>query len=494
MSKTLLFFALLCASVLLHGQAQIQAFALSPGFDAGRQILPVVEGGGYIIFGDRANSATNAKRDLSLVRVSGTGTQVWQRNYGDPLLEETSRQAIVQAGTGWLIAGTRTPAVGTNTIGVLVLVGSTGAPVWTKEVVLPGVSSFVINDMDVVGDNGFIATGTAGTGAQARMLVIRILNDGTVEWHRVFTEGTGRSILVTNGGGNTFVAGGRKLWSIRTYTGDLNWEKEVKAPTFGPTGANVNFELTDIVGMTGKQLAALGTITATAVPAAASVGAYFLTVWTQGGDFKWQRTYNQSGISATFPVDASSLAYHGSSTEIIMAGAIGNRLVVSRVKQNGSFVGTWQMPATGTANGQISTPAVSRFGGFYAFTAGILPATGTTGVNTFFYRTAGNFLGLDDPGTGGVSPGPGKTTGTPEAGFTVSPNPAVGYVRLRWTLPSAQTTQFRLLNLTGRVLKEWTMEGEAGYNEQQFSLEDLPKGMYFIHSSSAQMTRKLLVE
>jgi hypothetical protein len=495
MSRILLLFVVAGFFADVYGQAQTQAFALSPAFDAGRQILPVIEGGGYIIFGDRAVSATNARRDLSLVRVSGTGTQLWQRAYGDMNLDESARNAIVPVGTGWLIAGTRTPATGTNTIGILVLVGNTGVPVWTKEVLLPGITTgFVINDMEPVADNGFIATGTVGTGAQARMLIIRILNDGTVEWHRIYSEGTGRGIVVTNGGGTAFIAGGRKLWSIRTSTGALNWEKIATAPAFGPTGATVNFELTDLVPMTGKQLAAVGTLTATAVPAAASVASYFLTVWTQGGDFKWQRTYNQSGFSATFPVEATSLAYHGSSTEIIMAGAVGNRLVVTRVKQNGTFVSTWQMPATGTANGQISAPSVARFGGYYAFTSGILPATGTSGVNTFFYRTAGNFLGLTGPGSSTPSLGTGKTNPVAESGFTLSPNPANDQVRLQWTLDAPQSVTFRLFGLTGRILKEWTLAGNTGYNEQQLSLDGLPHGMYFVHSSAAQITRKLLVE
>jgi len=271
MLKLLRAFLLLFPGILFS--QQVQTFPLSPAYDAGRQILPTLDGG-YVLFGDRAVSAANPRRDLSLVKVSAAGTQVWQRNFGDATLNESAGQGISAVGDGWLLAGTRTDATGKN-LGYLVLVNSVGTATWTKQINLAGVNNLVINDIDIIADNGFIATGSVGTGTQMQMIAIRILSDGTVEWHKIYSTGTGRGILVTNGGGNGFIAGGSKIWRIRTSNGDLVWEQKVSVPAFGSVGATVNIELNDIAAMTGKQLAVIGTITSVAVPASGRAGIFF---------------------------------------------------------------------------------------------------------------------------------------------------------------------------------------------------------------------------
>ena len=88
-----------------------------------------------------------------------------------------------------------------------------------------GTTSLVsFTDLDSLPDNGFIATGSATVGGQKRIIAVKFDVDGKVEWSQVYTLGTGRSIFVSTGGGNAFIAGSNKLLRIRTSSGEAVWE------------------------------------------------------------------------------------------------------------------------------------------------------------------------------------------------------------------------------------------------------------------------------
>jgi glucose/arabinose dehydrogenase len=64
--------------------------------------------------------------------------------------------------------------------------------------------------------------------------------------------------------------------------------------------------------------------------------------------------------------------------------------------------------------------------------------------------------------------------------MTLSPNPAGEWVRLSLEVLTADSYQFRLLDATGRALREWRESIGTGGFVKDISLKNLPRGMYFL--------------
>lgn len=463
-------FCLFSMSLFAQATAVQQTYSISTtGYDAGRQVIALPDGSGYVILGERVEAANANRRDAFIQRVGFTGTQTAQGTIGVANATENVGQGLIPTWNGWVFAGTRFTPDNSNSNGLLVrarLSGTTIASVWTREVSIPGTSFVSLSDIDSLPDNGFIATGSATVGAQKRIIAVKFDVDGNVEWSKVYTLGTGRGIFVSSGAGNAFIAGSNKLLRIRTSTGDVVWEKVLTPPAFGPANGQVSVEFNDLAPMTGKQIAVLGRITNNANPGA--VSAFHVAVWTQGGDFKWQRSYHQGAFNATNPNEGTSVIYHGTSARIIIGGIVDKRVTISHLTSTGTLQSTY----TSTTAGEHFAPAILLYNGHYAFTAGV--ATTATNVNTFFFRSAVNFLGLPAPG-GGSSGGPGKT---PALSLAVWPNPARETATLRINTPTGGPTRLYLTDAMGRLIREQETLLFVGDNQVPLDVADLTPGLY----------------
>ena len=60
------------------------------------------------------------------------------------------------------------------------------------------------------------------------------------------------------------------------------------------------------------------------------------------------------------------------------------------------------------------------------------------------------------------------------------PNPVSSILFINLSLEESSTIQFSILNGTGQVVRKMEKEGLAGVNQWEYSLEDLPRGLYII--------------
>lgn len=466
-------FFLLPLLIMSQPAAIQQTYPISTtGFDAGRQVIALPDGSGYVILGERVEAANANRRDIFLHRVNFTGVQNAQGTFGIANASDIPGQGLIPTWNGWVFAGTRFSPDNSNSTGLLVrtrLSGTSIASVWAKEVTIPGTSLVSFTDLDSLPDNGFIATGSATVGGQKRIIAVKFDVNGNVEWSEVYTLGTGRSIFVSSGGGNAFIAGSNKLLRIRTTSGATVWEKTLTPPAFGPATGQVSVEFNDMAAMPGKQIAVLGRIANNA--ASGAVSAFHVAVWTQGGDFKWQRSYHQGPFNATNPNEGTSIIYHGSSARLIVGGIVDKKVTLSHLTNTG----TLQTTFTNTAMGDQFTPAILLYNGHYAFTAGI--ATTATNTNTFFYRSAVNFLGLSAPPGGG-----GNTGSNPEtaASMAIWPNPVQETATLRIQAATGGSMRLRLLDALGRLVWEREEMVFEGDNRIPIDLSTLSPGTYWV--------------
>lgn len=459
-----------------------KTFPLSTtGFDAGRQIIAVPDGSAYVVLGERVEAANANRRDVFVQRINPAGTQTAIGTFGNMNATETPGQALVPTWNGWMFVGTRFAADNSNSVGLLVrtrLSGSNITAVFAKEISIPNTTLVSLNDLDSLPDNGFIATGSATVGTERRIIAVKFAANGDVEWSQIYTAGTGRGIFVSSGAGNAFITGGNKLLRIRTSTGSVVWERSLTPTAFGPANGTTTVEFNDLAPMTGKQIAVLGRITNNANPGATS--AYQVAVWTQGGDFKWQKTYHQGPWNAANPNEGTAVQYHGSSARLIITGIANKKVTVSHLSSTGTVQQTFTL---GTA-GEHFAPSLVLYNGLYAITAGVAAPNAPTNVNTFFFRTYSNYLGLAGPGGGDVqardngSETPVLARGT----LSLGNNPVRDRAVLFLESPVDRTDLPMLMyDQQGKVVLTRQESCAKGYNRFEWEVGHLPPGIYWVN-------------
>lgn len=76
------------------------------------------------------------------------------------------------------------------------------------------------------------------------------------------------------------------------------------------------------------------------------------------------------------------------------------------------------------------------------------------------------------------------------------PNPARESVNLRYTTPTAGTTNLRVVDLTGRILSQQTVSAGAGLNQFTLDLNNYAEGIYFLQVQQGEVTNmtKLVIK
>lgn len=459
-----------------------KTFPLSTtGYDAGRQIIAVPDGSAYVVLGERVEAANANRRDVFVQRINAAGVQTAIGTFGNMNATETAGQGLVPTWNGWMFVGTRFAADNSNSTGLLVrtrLSASNITAVFTKEISIPDATFVALNDLDSLPDNGFIATGAATVGGARRIIAVKFAANGDVEWSQIYTAGTGRGIFVSSGGGNAFIAGGNKLLRIRTSTGSVVWERSLTPPAFGPTNGATTVEFNDLAPMTGKQIAVLGRITNNA--ASGAVSAYQVAVWTQGGDFKWQRSYHQGPWNAANPNEGTAIQYHGSSARLIITGIANKKVTVSHLNNTGTVQQTFTLGAAG----EHFTPSLVLYNGLYAITAGLAAPNAPTNVNTYFFRTYSNYLGLVGPGGGELQMrDDGSEAGVSARGtLSLGNNPVRDRVVLFLESPVDRTDlPILMYDQQGKAVLTRQENSTKGYNRFEWEVGHLPPGIYWVN-------------
>ena len=80
--------------------------------------------------------------------------------------------------------------------------------------------------------------------------------------------------------------------------------------------------------------------------------------------------------------------------------------------------------------------------------------------------------------------------------LTVYPNPATDYVNVEFSIPQSEKVTFQLLDLTGKMLKQSSLDGVVGANQYRFGIQGVAKGMYLLEvvTASGKTVRKITVQ
>lgn len=105
----------------------------------------------------------------------------------------------------------------------------------------------------------------------------------------------------------------------------------------------------------------------------------------------------------------------------------------------------------------------------------------TSGIATAYSKTVGvaDFvLSVDNPSAANIS------------GLSIFPNPASGAAELRFSVENETELSFRILDLTGRIWKEWSQTSLAGVANIRLDVADLPRGIYIVSAKAEGILRE----
>ena len=80
--------------------------------------------------------------------------------------------------------------------------------------------------------------------------------------------------------------------------------------------------------------------------------------------------------------------------------------------------------------------------------------------------------------------------------LNVYPNPATDYLNVEFSISEAQNVTYKLLDLTGKTLKQSQMESVAGTNQYQLNIQGVASGLYLleISTTNGKSVRKITVQ
>ncbi|MDO9000817.1 MAG: T9SS type A sorting domain-containing protein [Bacteroidota bacterium] len=73
--------------------------------------------------------------------------------------------------------------------------------------------------------------------------------------------------------------------------------------------------------------------------------------------------------------------------------------------------------------------------------------------------------------------------------FNVFPNPAKNQAQLNYFAPSNYLAKAKIINMEGKILKEWPTNMQEGYGAINLNIEGLPKGQYFLTIETKSFTK-----
>lgn len=88
-----------------------------------------------------------------------------------------------------------------------------------------------------------------------------------------------------------------------------------------------------------------------------------------------------------------------------------------------------------------------------------------------------------------------ETINSNPASFSLYPNPSNEQVTIQFNSTPNSTVKVQVLDLSGKLVKEWMNEKQNGLVSRQFNTSDLANGNYLVHmvTDGESYTRKLAV-
>ena len=243
--------------------------------------------GGFIIAGYTGTYGAGSY-DAYLIRTDSSGNTLWTKTFGGTN-QDFGRSIQQTEDGGFILVGT-TSSFGAGYRNVyLIKTDSSGDTIWTKT--FGGTGDCGGYSVQQTKDSGFIIagyTGTFGTDS-ADVYLIKTDSSGDTLWTRTYggtKEDESYSVQQTNDNGfiitgwtNSFGAGGRDIYLIRTnFSGDTLWTK-----TFGSTGEDY--------GHSVQQTQDNGFIITGDIFSSGTDGGVYLIRTDSSGDTLWTKTF-----------------------------------------------------------------------------------------------------------------------------------------------------------------------------------------------------------
>ena len=185
-----------------------------PYEDRGLEVHQVIDG--YIIVGT-TQTPNNGMGDIWLIKTDLKGVKSWDKTFGKAAGPAYDYGGYGNTGSSvvpvtennevhYILALTKCPWGSPNCDGWLMKLDSSGNPVWEKNIGDPKIEDY-ISKIQPTSDGGIIAVGSAGTdGSSADVIVTKASKSGDVIWSKRINAGfpnynLGRSIDPTQDGG-----------------------------------------------------------------------------------------------------------------------------------------------------------------------------------------------------------------------------------------------------------------------------------------------------
>jgi len=138
---------------------------------------------GHVVLAGYTFSETNQQKSIWLMRLNASGDVIWTNTYS--LGQNCEATAVHKTTDGNLLVTYNTLEINTNTtVSGWIKISSSGAIIWSKK----AVGSSSLTHISPAASNGYLLTGYNAIGTQTTGLVVRIGEDGEIQWSTVFGE------------------------------------------------------------------------------------------------------------------------------------------------------------------------------------------------------------------------------------------------------------------------------------------------------------------
>ena len=468
-------FCLILVAIQANSQFSVTKYfdITPPQYDLGTKILP--DGDGYAIFGYQLPLGSSSGGDLFLLRLDKDGNELSRHVYGLLNKKEGMGKGVVPVGNnGWLIAGWQLLSGSGAPKGFLVRVGSNGNVLWSNTLTIPNIAQVMIYDLVALPTGGFIAVG----GASSVTAVIKLSDDGDVIWSKKFNYGPANSVCINATGGNCFVLSRNKVLKIRTTDGLLKWTADIELPQFGNPDGFMSVDLSDIVSIGDGSFAITGTalndeiFDFTLAP--------YASLWKETGEILWTEAYPADPNTGEGGGSGKSILYLPNQQEFLLSSEGNDGINITRVDRKGNLLAVHKIPTPGLC----VFPVLNKHQGKYFATGGIFFG----GMNTLFFRSAGNWFPDESLKMDNRSHLPTKQTGT------ISPNPTSDMLNLKFSSQYECLIKIKVINAVGKVVMESQNQVSLGENLIALNVNSLPSGVYWISAPEIEFPTKIWVK
>jgi len=441
-----------------------RVFPISPThYDIGSTVLP--NGTGYAVFGNVSGAASSA-RDIFMLRLDKDGNELARHIFGLPdRRESVSRGVLPVGGNGFLLAGLTAVAPNSaSSVGYLIRVDANGNVLWSKTMGGSGANSMVFSTLAQLPSGDYIAGGNHDNKVSA----MRFTANGDVVWAKSFVSGFVYGGALSESSNHYFMATRNQVLKIRTSDGALQWVKDIEQPAFGDPNGSISVTLEGISNAGNGRFALIGTALNDAIFDFEE--AMYASLWKETGEIVWTKVYRRDYAAGTGSTNGFSLVHLPNQKQLLLTGQGSASIIVTRIDMSGKTVQTNEIPVP---NGGFF-PILNRSNGVYLATGGSLQGN----MNTFFYRSGGNWL------PNGVLRPEARSLTNPKTPL-LYPNPANATINLELHTEVAGDVILQVYNTAGRLVLSTQQSIEAGDNQLSIRVQDLPKGSYWLVSPQA---------